>query len=433
MQLYFGSVYQLNPERFGIITHSRTRRKYISAGDQYETSTMSQADLRRVRNLWALSNEQLKRDLYHKQGIFEIIEFLLENREDLEAELSFHEYGALACASIEEFPLLEKFLEGYAQVCSDRDMPVEEVISGLSFFRETGDPIGPSDRVIFDSLSYIDGIPFTGVSGKFWDVLLGQGLLFPSFEEGFSGAVQGQEIAFSFTFPNDYFQKELRGKTVEVRATIHKVFHPVEARTIQDVRALGISNRYEFADLDLLQDHNEILYYLALRNATASALLEDPSHFLVLAHRTAKLGKRDEVRSLAALVRDNPAMLNAFADTLVQAGKCSWALEYFEILSDDFPSTVLKQARCLLGMGQAEQAMNLLYATDYSPDLQFQELLLECLKASERRSERIPSLDHHVMDLRVETALKRETLARIPHFAAGPVVHGEIEERESDK
>ncbi|MEW6529996.1 MAG: radical SAM protein [Thermodesulfobacteriota bacterium] len=433
MQLYFGSVYQLDPERFGIITHSRIRRKYISAGDQYETSTMSQADLRKVRNLWVLSNEQLKRDLYHKQGIFEIIDFLLENREDLEAELSFHEYGALACASIEEFPLLEEFLDGYAQVCSDRDMPVEEIISALSFFRETGDPIGPTDRVIFDSLSYVDGIPFTSISGKFWDVLLGQGLLFPSFEEGFFGAVQGQEIAFSFMFPNDYFQKELRDKTVEVQATIHKVFQPVEARTIQDVRALGISNRYEFADLDLLQDHNEILYYLALRNATPSALLENPSHFFMLAHRMAKLGKRDEIRRLAALVQNNPPMLNAFADTLVQAGKCSWASEYFEILADDFPSSVVKRVRCLLGMGRAEQATNLLYSTDYSSDLEFQEIMLECLKATGRRSERIPSLDHHVMDMRVETALRTEVIALAPHFAETPVVHGEIDQRDSDE
>ena len=108
-------------------------------------------------------------------------------------------------------------------------------------------------------------------------------------------------------------------------------------------------------------------------------------------------------------------------------------MEYFEILSDDLPSSVVKRVRCLLGMGQVEQATNLLYATDYSSDLQFQEIMLECLKASGRRLERIPSLDHHVMDLRVETALRTEMIARTPHFAAAPVVHGEIEERDSDE
>jgi hypothetical protein len=37
------------------------------------------------------------------------------------------------------------------------------------------------------------------------------------------------------------------------------------------------------------------------------------------------------------------------------------------------------------------------------------------------------------MDLRVETALRTEMIARTPHFAAAPVVHGEIEERDSDE
>ncbi len=433
MQLYFGSTYQHNPERFGIKPLSRIWPQYLSAGDQYETTAMSRENLRKVRNLWVLASEQLKRDVYYKQRIFEVIDFLLENREDLEGEPSFHAYGALACASIEEFPLLVSFLEGYENICGDGDMPLEELISALSFFKEAGDPIGPSDRVIFDSRSYIDGVPFTGISGKYWDVLLGHGLLLQAFEEGFLGAVQGQETKFNFVFPDDYFQVELRGKKVEVQARIHKAFKSAEAQAIQDVRDLGISNRYQFGELDLLRDQNEILYYFALRDSDPSALLTSPSHFLMLAHRMAKLGRRDEIRKLAALVQDKPTALNAFSDTLVRAGKCSWAMEYFEALSDNLPSSVLKRVRCLLSMGQVEQAMNLLEGIDQAPDLEFEETLLECLKASGRHPERIPSLEHHVMDLRVQAALGREMIARSPHPASEPVVHGDNEEDRSDE
>jgi hypothetical protein len=131
---------------------------------------------------------------------------------------------------------------------------VEELISSLGFFEETKDPAGPVDRIIFDSRSWIQKVPFTGISGKYWDVLLGRGLLLPSFEAGFIGAAAGTEIDFSFVFPDDYVEEDLRGKEVEVHAKIHKIFRSLEVQTLEDVKELRIANTYPFPDLDLLRD-----------------------------------------------------------------------------------------------------------------------------------------------------------------------------------
>ncbi len=426
MQLYFGSIYEKRPERYGFKPLPEYRPSYFSVGDRYETSAMYRRDIRKVRNLWALANEQMKIDVYYKQRIFEILDFLLSNRQDLELESTFHAYGTLACCAIEEWEMMQQFLEGYERVSSDDDMSVEELISALGFFEETDEPAGPMDRVIFDSRSYIDGVPFTGISGKYWDVLLGRDLLLQSFEEGLVGVSGGGETSFTFEFPEDYHQEELRGKQVEVQAKVHKVFKTREASSPADVRSLGIRNHYNSFDLGVLKDQNEILYYLALRDADPKELAKTPSHFLSLVHKLAKLGKREEIRKPAEILEPQPKALNALADTLVASGKCSWALEYYESMGKDLPALVLKRVRCLLNIERAEEAMQLLDTIPESGGLEYQETLLTCLKAVEPNSERLPSLEHHVMDLRVAAALNRDILSKSGP-SRSPILHGILE------
>lgn len=428
MQLYFGSVYEKVPARFGFKIADESRPGYLSIGDHYETNGLSRDQIRKVRNMWTLANEQMKMDVYYKQRVFEILDFLLENRRDLEDEPELYAYGALASAAIEEFDLLLDFLAGYEQAKGAADAPVEELISNLSFFRETDGPARATDRIIFDSRSYMSGVPFAGISGKYWDVLLGRGLLLNSFEEGFVRANPGSELSFRFVFPDDYTQEELRGKEVEIQAKIHKVLKSVEAHTLEDVRNLGIRNHYPFPELDVLRGQNEILYYLALRDADRGSLIKAPSHFLMLTRMLAKLGKRDQVRQLADLVAEKTTALSAVADTLVVCGKFSWAVEYYDRLESRGSPYVLKKVRCLLSMENYEGAVSLLEGVPESPDLDFQETLLECLSAARPTSRRIPSLRHRVMDMRVQAALDREALSRLAHGSAPPVVHGNGED-----
>ena len=421
MQLYFGSIYEKDPERYGIKLLPGYRPFYFSAGDQYETESMSQADIKKARNLWALANEQMERDVYYKQRIFDVIEFLLENQDDLKEEPAFCHFGALAANAIEEFDLMIGFLEAAGN--SLNTQMVQEIITGLTLFKETDQPSGPMDRVIFDSRSWIDDIPFTGISGKYWDVLLGRGLLLPAFEQGLIGVRQGQEAQFSFVFPEDYYQEELRDKEVRIQAKIHKVFNPLNVNNIEELKNVRIRNRFAFQDLDLLKEQNEILYYLALRDSDERELLKKPGHFLNLVQRLAKLGKRQDIIRMAGLLDGKPAALNALADTLAGTGKCSWALEYYYAMSESMRSSVLKRVQCLLRMEMPDEAMKLLETAPETPELQFQELLLECLKAARPESDRIPSLEHNVLELKIKAALDREAMMRSGN-APPPVVHG---------
>lgn len=423
MQLYFGSVYERRSQGFGFRPISGYRPRYLSVGEDFETMWMSREDMARARNMWALANEQMERDVYLKQRIFDVLEFLIDNGDDLKDEPNYYVFGALASSVIEEWDLLVGFLEGFADLIGPDNPTVSELIGSLTFFRESEQPIEPMDRVIFDSRSWIDGVPFTGISGKYLDVLLGRGLLLESFEQGFLGARAGEQREFDFTFPQDYDQVELRGKTVDVTVKIHKVFETIRVSTVEEVKKLNISNTYALADLDMLRENNEILYALALRNTDPAELLRKPSHFLSLVHHSAKLNKREKAASLAELVKDKPTALRAVADTLTNSGKCAWAIEYYAHLAESMPSAALQQARCLFLNGDSQDALDLLESLEESSLPNYRETLLECLKRARPDSDLIPTLEEQVLDARVRAAIERERVYRASG-PAEPIIHG---------
>jgi tetratricopeptide (TPR) repeat protein len=326
--------------------------------------------------------------------------------------------------SIEEFDLLKEALEGYDKVRTDQDTSTSDLIYSLAFFRETPEPAGPLDRVIFDARSWINGMPFTSISGKYWDVYLGRGLLLESFESGFMGAAEGESKDFRFTFPEDYMEQDLQGRTVDVNLKIRKVFKPIRVNSIEEVARLDLRNHYPFPDLDFLANGNEILYYLALRDAGLENLVKTPRHFLMLAHKKAKLGKLDDVREMFHYLEGKPSAVSALGDTLAAAGKFDSALEYYEDVASDQPQSVLKRVRCLLGMGRGQEALDLIGAIPESPDLDFQETLLQCLKQVNGDTRRIPSLEHRVMDLKIEAALSKAGMMGAKGQTPSPVIHG---------
>ena len=75
-------------------------------------------------------------------------------------------------------------------------------------------------------------------------------------------------------------------------------------------------------------------------------------------------------------------------------------------------------------MEQPEEAMKLLQSIPEVADMEFQETLLQCLKVAQPDSARIPSLEHHVLDLRVNAALSRTAISKGGQYSGEPLVHG---------
>ncbi|MCP5277601.1 MAG: trigger factor [Thiobacillus sp.] len=79
------------------------------------------------------------------------------------------------------------------------------------------------DRVHIDYLGRIDGEPFQGGEAKDFPVILGEGRTLKDFEGSLAGMKAGETKSFDVAFPEDYFAKELAGKTATFEATMKSV------------------------------------------------------------------------------------------------------------------------------------------------------------------------------------------------------------------
>ncbi|QLF91776.1 trigger factor [Pseudomonas sp. ABC1] len=82
------------------------------------------------------------------------------------------------------------------------------------------------DQVNIDFVGKIDGEAFAGGSAKGTQLVLGSGRMIPGFEEALVGAKGGEERVITPTFPEDYQNLDLAGKTAEFTVTVNSVAEP---------------------------------------------------------------------------------------------------------------------------------------------------------------------------------------------------------------
>lgn len=107
------------------------------------------------------------------------------------------------------------------------------------------------DRVHIDYLGQIDGAAFPGGEAKDFPVVLGEGRTLKEFEGSLNGMKVGESKSFNVTFPDDYFAKELAGKTATFNVTVksvHEAHIPLVDATF--AQSLGISD----GNVDRLRD-----------------------------------------------------------------------------------------------------------------------------------------------------------------------------------
>lgn len=98
------------------------------------------------------------------------------------------------------------------------------------------------DRVHIDYLGKIDGVAFQGGDAKDFPLILGEGRTLPDFEGSLVGMKAGDSKTFEVKFPDDYFAKELAGKTASFEATMKSVHAPHLPEVDDDfARSLGIA------------------------------------------------------------------------------------------------------------------------------------------------------------------------------------------------
>jgi len=82
------------------------------------------------------------------------------------------------------------------------------------------------DQVNIDFVGKIDGEAFAGGSAKGTQLVLCSGRMIPGFEDALVGAKAGEERVITPTFPEDYQNLDLAGKTAEFTVTVNSVAAP---------------------------------------------------------------------------------------------------------------------------------------------------------------------------------------------------------------
>ena len=102
------------------------------------------------------------------------------------------------------------------------------------------------DIVTIDFTGYVDDEPFEGGEGEDYPLTLGSGTFIPGFEDQLIGAKEGDHVAVTVTFPEEYQADELAGKEAVFQCDVKKV-ETKELPELDDDFAQDVS---EFDTLD---------------------------------------------------------------------------------------------------------------------------------------------------------------------------------------
>jgi trigger factor len=165
-------------------------------------------------------------------------------------EVVREEDGRPACikATVEVRPEIElgeyKGLDVESEPIAITDEDVEKSLVTLARERATLVPVerpaAIGDIVTLDYEGTIDGEPFEGGSSKGETIELEEGRFIPGFASGIAGMNAGESGALEATFPDEYPEKQLAGKTASFAVTLHEV-KTLELPEIDDDFAGSIS------------------------------------------------------------------------------------------------------------------------------------------------------------------------------------------------
>src|SRR5512132_2359185 len=106
-----------------------------------------------------------------------------------------------------------------------------------------GAEVEKGDRIVIDFAGRIDGAPFEGGTGGDVGVNVGAGTFLPGFEDQLVGMTVGQTRVVKVTFPDNYLNTQLAGKSAEFDVTVKSLEAPGQV-TLDDAfaKSLGLES-----------------------------------------------------------------------------------------------------------------------------------------------------------------------------------------------
>lgn len=145
---------------------------------------------------------------------------VFEQGKDLEYVATFEVYPEIALAGFESINV--ERLQAEVQD-ADLDKMLDVLRKQNTRYEPADRAAENGDQINIDFVGKLDGVAFPGGSAKGTGLVLGSGRMIPGFEEALDGVKAGDERVITPTFPEDYQNLELAGKTAEFTVTVNSV------------------------------------------------------------------------------------------------------------------------------------------------------------------------------------------------------------------
>ena len=148
---------------------------------------------------------------------------LFEKGKDLEYVATFEVFPEFTVGGFESIAI-ERLQADVAD--ADVDNMLEILRKQNTRFEAAERAAENGDQLNIDFVGKIDGEAFAGGSAKGTQLVLGSGRMIPGFEDALVGAKSGEERVINPTFPADYQNLDLAGKTAEFTVTVNSIAAP---------------------------------------------------------------------------------------------------------------------------------------------------------------------------------------------------------------
>jgi len=125
-------------------------------------------------------------------------------------------------------------------------------------------PVASGDTAIIDYEGFIDGVPFEGGKGADHSLVIGSGSFIPGFEDQLIGTAAGEEKDVNVSFPEDYGNAELSGKTAAFKVTVKEI-------KVKELPALDDEFAKDVSEFDTLEQYKADLRKKLVENAEHKA------------------------------------------------------------------------------------------------------------------------------------------------------------------
>ena len=148
---------------------------------------------------------------------------VLEKGKDLEFIATFEVFPEIKVSGLEGIAIERQ----QAEVAdSDVDNMLDILRKQNTRFETVDRAAEKDDQLNIDFVGKIDGEAFAGGSATGTQLVLGSGRMIPGFEDALIGAKAGEERVINPTFPEDYQNLDLAGKTAEFTVKVNSVSAP---------------------------------------------------------------------------------------------------------------------------------------------------------------------------------------------------------------